>query len=377
MSQTCDPTAERIAEGLGFSCRHADPVVTFRNPLHLSSGTMPVLELLVIGGAVFALLHAWRRWRRDGDPVNLTLWFASVAYLAVIEPPLYFPGWFGLDHQVGFMFSHNVFSVQFMDDRLPLYIVAFYPALSQLAYELVRALGVFVRRGALAGTLAVAFVCQVFYEIFDQLGPQLRWWAWNPDNIKVNQPALASVPLGSMFLFASVSFAALVYLVVRFTGAGGRTVTGAGIAWRSVAAGALAPLAMLIAGAPSGAFQGHLAVQKAIVGVELGVVWVLGLYLTAEAWRAPRTGPIPAQLFAHVFPPIYLGVLVALWLVALPAYFDATNGVTTQGTPIGSLWYSALCAAAATGVIVTAHRATSPPHRAATASSPLTDPVSS
>ena len=360
MDQTCDPTAERIAEGLGFSCRHANPIVTFRNPFSLSNGTMPVLELLIVGGAVFALWHAWRRWRHDGDPANLTLWFASVAYLAVIEPPLYFPGWFGLDKQVGFVFSHNVFTVQFMNDRLPLYIVAFYPALSQLAYELVRTLGVFARRGALAGALAVAFVCQVFYEIFDQLGPQLRWWAWNPGDTKVNQPALASVPMNSMFLFASVSFAGLTYLVVRLTGTGASAGTGLGIAWRSVVAGALTPLAMLIAGAPAGAFQGHghLTVQRAIIGVELAIVWVIGLALIADSWRVPRTHPAPAPLFARTYPPIYLTVLAALWLVALPAYFVATNGVTSAGTPIGSLWYSTLCAAAATGVIVAARRTT-------------------
>lgn len=340
MDQTCDPTAERVAEGLGFSCRHAHPIVTFRDPFRLSSGTMPVLELLIVGGAVFALCHAWRRWRRDADPVNLTLWFASVAYLAVIEPPLYFPGWFGLDKQVGFIFSHNVFTVQFMYDRLPLYIVAFYPALSQLAYEVVRALGVFARRGALAGALAIAFVCQVFYEVFDQLGPQLRWWAWNPDNVKVNQPALDSVPMNSMFLFASVSFAGLAYGVVHLAGAGVRT--GWGIAWRSVVAGVLAPLAMLIAGAPAGAFQGHnhLGVQRAIIGVELVIVWIIGLYLMIDAWWAARTEPVPAPVFARTYPPIYLGGLVALWLFAV------------SGTPAGSLWYSAACAVAATGVIL-------------------------
>ena len=387
MDQTCDPTAERVAEGLGFSCRHADPIVTFRNPFGLSSGTMPVLELLIIGGAVFALVHAWRRWRRDGDPVNLTLWFASVVYLAVIEPPLYFPGWFGLEKQVGFIFSHNVFTVQFMYDRLPLYIVAFYPALSQLAYELVRALGVFARRGGLAGALAVAFVCQVFYEIFDQLGPQVRWWAWNPENVKVNRPALASVPMNSMFLFASVSFAGLAYLVVRLAGTGSGSDTGSGassgtgsgsgagsgggrgtgsglrIAWRSVVAGALAPLAMLIAGAPAGAFQGHghLGVQRTIIAVELALVWGIGLFLVADAWRAPRsTQSVPATLFARTYPPIYLVVLAVLWLTALPAYFAATHGVTKAGTPIGSLWYSVLCAGAATVVILTARRATDP-----------------
>ncbi|MEY9932086.1 hypothetical protein ABH926_006735 [Catenulispora sp. GP43] len=362
MDQTCDPTAEHIAEGLGFSCRHADPVVTFRDPFHLSNGTMPILELLIIGGAVFALVHAWRRWRHDGDPVNLTLWFASVAYLAVIEPPLYFPGWFGLDKQVGFIFSHNVFTVQLMYDRLPLYIVAFYPALSQLAYELVRALDVFARRGTVAGALAVAFVCQVFYEIFDQLGPQLRWWAWNPGDTKVNQPALASVPMNSMFLFASVSFAALVYLVIRLTGTGSKT--GPGITWRSVVAGALAPLAMVVAGAPAGLFQGggHLGVQRAIIGVELAAVWIIGLGLLIDTWQAPRTGPAPtpapAPLFARAYPPFYLGVLIALWLIASPAYLASSHGVTKQGTPIGSLWYSTLCAVAAAGIILAAHRTT-------------------
>jgi hypothetical protein len=343
VDQTCDPTAERIAEGLGFSCRHANPIVTFRDPFRLGSGTMPVLELLIVGGAVFALCHAWRRWRREGDPVNLTVWFASVVYLAVVEPPLYFPGWFGLDKQVGFIFSHNVFTVQFMYDRLPLYIVAFYPALSQLAYEVVRALGVFARRGALTGALAVAFVCQVFYEVFDQLGPRLRWWAWNPDNVKVNQPAFASVPMNSMFLFASVSFAGLAYGVVRLTGAAtGGAPSGLGIAWRSVVAGVMAPLAMLIAGAPAGAFQGHgrLGVQRAIIGVELVAVWIVGLCLVIDAWLASRTEPVPAPVFARTYPPIYLGGLVALWSVALP------------GTPIASLGYSALCALAATGVIL-------------------------
>jgi hypothetical protein len=139
---------------------------------------------------------------------------------------------------------------------------------------------------------------------------------------------------------------------------------------------------MLVAGAPAGAFQGHghLAVQRAIIGVELAVVWIIGLWLTAEAWRAPRTGLVPAPLFARVFPSIYLGVLVSLWLVALPAYFAATNGVTDQGTPIGSLWYSTLCAAAAAGIIVAARRATSPGRRGARQRNhvpPVTDRLSS
>ncbi|MDJ1135779.1 hypothetical protein [Streptomyces iconiensis] len=366
MSYSCDSAAERLAEGLGFSCRGAAPVVDFRNPLSPENATMPVLELLIVGGAVFALVHAWRRWRRDGDPVNLSLWFASVVYLAVIEPPLYFPGWFGLEEHVGLIFSHNVFTAQFMYDRLPLYIVAFYPALSQLAYELVRALGVFARRGALLGSLAVAFACQAFYEIFDQLGPQLKWWAWNPDNKMINEPALASVPMNSMFLFASVSFGTMTYLVIRLVGdkEGRGTLNGRQIALRTVAAGALTPLGMTVAGIPSNVFRGgaDIGIQQAILGVELALVWIAGLYLLADAWRTRRTDPAPmaSPLFARTYPALYLGVHIVLWLTALPAYISATDGLTEQGTPIGSLWYTALCTAAATGLIVAALRASSP-----------------
>ncbi|QFG22241.1 hypothetical protein [Actinomadura sp. WMMB 499] len=365
MDHTCDAAAARVAERLGFSCHDADPVIDFRNPFGLENGTMPVLELLIIGGAVFAFVHAWRRWRRDGDPVNISLWFASVVYLAVIEPPLYFPGWFGLEEHVGFIFSHNVFTVQFMYDRLPLYIVAFYPALSQLSYELVRALGVFARRGPLLGSMAVAFACQVFYEIFDHLGPQLKWWAWNTDNEAINQPALASVPMNSMLLFASVSFGAMTYLVVRLVGErdGRGTLTGRRIGRRAAVAGALTPLAMIIVSAPSGAFRGEdrLGIQRAILGTELAVVWIVGLFLLVDAWRAVRADtvtPVASPLFARTYPALYLGVHVVLWLIALPAYFAATDGVTEQGTPTGSLWYAALCTVAATGFILVALRAT-------------------
>ncbi len=246
--------AEQVTRQLGFDCHDVSPVISVRNPFDLASWTMPVLELLIIAGAVFALVHAVRRFR-GGDPINLALWFAPLVYLFVTEPPLYFPEWFGLDQQFGFIFAHNLFTVQFMWDRLPLYIVAIYPALTQLAYELVRVLGIFKHRGALAGSVAVAFVCQVFYEIFDQLGPQLMWWAWNDANQDVNHPALASVPMNSMVLFASVSFGVMTYLVVRLVGRESRR--GWSLTWRILLAGVLAPPAMSLFGIPSSIFGGR------------------------------------------------------------------------------------------------------------------------
>ncbi|WP_206682492.1 hypothetical protein, partial [Dietzia sp. SLG310A2-38A2] len=290
MAYSCEPHARQVADFLGFACDDAHPVGAVRSPFALEHWTMPLLEVLIIAGAVFALVHAWRRWRRDGDPVNLGLWFASLIYLAVIEPPLYFPEWFGLQDYVGFIFSHNVFTVQFMFDRLPLYIVAFYPVISQLTYELVRALGIFERRGAAIGAIATAFASQVFYEIFDQLGPQLKWWAWNPENM-INTPMFASVPMNSMWVFASVSFGVMVWLVVKLLGGPGRTGTpmgGGSLAWRTVVAGVLTPVLMVTLAAPTRVgvdAEGEGTLQRVILWTFLGVLWLVGLLLLADGTR--------------------------------------------------------------------------------------------
>jgi len=357
MSATCDPAAEQVTRGLGFDCHDVSPVVSVHNPLDLASWTMPVLELLIIGGAVFALVHAVRRLRA-GDPVNLALWFASLVYLFVTEPPLYFPEWFGLDEQFGFIFAHNVFTVQFMWDRLPLYIVAIYPALSQLAYEVVRTLGIFRDRGVLVGSIAVAFVCQVFYEIFDQLGPQLKWWAWNDANQDVNHPALAAVPLNSMVLFASVSFGVMTYLVVRLAGsraADGGPRRGWSLSWRIVVAGVLTPPAMGLAGAPSGVFGGetpNLTAQAWVLGVELGLVWLAGAWvLLTHLRRRGDERREPATPFARIYPAAYLAGMGVLWLGALPAFLKAENGLTSGGTPVGSGLYTVACFAGAAAVL--------------------------
>lgn len=336
MSAMCGPEAEAVTRELGFDCHDVSPVVSFRAPWDLAHWTMPLLELLIIGGAVFALLHALRRYR-TGDPINLALWWASLVHLAVIEPPLYFPEWFGLNDIYGFIFAHNRFSVQFMWDRLPLYIIAFYPVISQLAYEVVRSLGVF-RRGALAGSVAVAFVCQVFYEVFDHIGPRLKWWAWNPDNHIVNQPALASVPMTSMLLFASVSLGAMTYLVVRLAD----QRCGRSLVPRILLAGVLTPPTMAIAGIPSSFFEGNPIAEAWVLGVELALVWLTGTWIIVSH-RGPGE---PLSAFARFYPAVYLGGMALFWIGVLP------------GTPIESGLYVLTCFVAAALVLVALYRRT-------------------
>jgi hypothetical protein len=351
MAGQCTAAFDRLAESLGgFTCRDAPAIIHLRDPFALSNWTLPVLELMMVAGAVLALWWSVRRLRRDGDPTNLALWFATVLYLFVIEIPLYFPNIFGVEDSLGVVFAHNAFTVQFLFDRLPLYIIALYPAVVTLAFEIVRSLGVFRDRGAVVGALCVGFVHHCLYEVFDQLGPQLRWWAWNTDN-PLNHPMLASVPMTSVFIFATLGPIVVTLLVLLLVGRGaqrGRRFRGWSLTGRTVAAGVLVPVGLSILSIPSSAFGGedpNTTAQAIVFAAELALVAVIAVPVLVRQWLSIRHDAVggPPNEFVRVFGPVYLVVLAVLWISALPDYFGAVNGVTDDGTPIGNLGYAAVC----------------------------------
>jgi hypothetical protein len=351
----CNETFDRIAHELGgFSCRDAPAVIHVRNPLALTNWTLPVLEAMMVFGAVLALWWAVRRIRREGDPTNLVLWFGSVVYLLVTEIPLYFPQVFGIEDQLGVVFDHNVFTVQFLYERLPLYIVALYPAVTTLAFEIVRVLGVFRTRAILVGSVCVGFVHHCFYEVFDQIGPQLRWWAWNADN-PANHPLFSSVPMTSVVIFATLGPAVLTFLTMVLVGRHVETGRRFGIlslTWRTLVAGALVVVGVGVLSVPSSLFGGaepNVTAQAVVFTSYLALFAIIAIPVLTRQWLTGRGaggsgGDAPApNAFIRIFGPGYLGVLALLWISALPGYFGAVNGVTSDGTPIGTLWYAIGC----------------------------------
>lgn len=349
MAGQCNATFDHLARRLGgFTCQDAPAFIHLRNPLALSNWTLPVLELMMVAGAVLALWYSIRRMRRDGDPTNLVLWFATVIYLFVVEIPLYFPNIFGVEDQLGVVFAHNASTVQFLFERLPLYIVALYPAVITLAYEIVRSLGVFRDRGIIVGAICVGFIHHCFYELFDQLGPQLRWWAWNTDN-PINHPMLASVPMTSVFIFATLGPVVVTVLVLLLLRGHAADPTGSfrgwSLMWRTVVAGALVPFGVAILSIPSSLFGGahpNTTAQAIIFSIELGIVAVIAVLVLVQQWsRNRRDSKLDApNPFVRVFGTVYLLVLAALWASALPQYFAAVNGITDDGTPVGNLAYA-------------------------------------
>ncbi|WP_405182999.1 hypothetical protein OG225_19445 [Nocardia sp. NBC_01377] len=354
MTDHCAPTFEKLAGELGFSCEEAGGLLEVRNPFALENWTLPVLEFTIVLGAILALIYAIVRLRRHGDPTNLVVWFGATAYLFIIEPPLYFPAAFGIDEHVDTMFAHNVFTVEFLWGRLPLYIVAIYPLMATLAFETVRSLGVFRRYGVLVGAVCVGFVHHGFYEVFDHIGPQLRWWEWSVDN-PINQPMFDSVPIPSVVVFAALwpmSLAFFVQLLVGRHVDAGRDFSGVEIVWRTVVIGILGslgtgilPIPATVLGAGSDTVRGLLYVA------ELVVVSVVAVVALSRRWLALRRGesdiPRYSNRFVRIYSVVYLGVMALLWVTALPDYFAAVDGSTANGDPIGNIWYALACFAIA------------------------------
>lgn len=352
MADMCTPTFAGLAQRLGFSCPEAGGLFQVRNPLLLENWTLPVLEVTVITGAVLALYYAIVRWRRHNDPTNLALWFGAIAYLLIIEPPLYFPGAFGIADHVDTMFAHNVFSVEFLWGRLPLYIVAIYPMMATVAFEIVRSLGVFRRYGTLVGAIGVGFVHQVFYEVFDHLGPQLRWWEWSLDN-KMNLPFFDSVPFPSVVVFATLWPMSLALCTQFFVGRRvdrGESFAGGQILWRTIVIGVLASIGTVLLPLPAtlaGGLADSTTVLGAVLGVELLVVTAVAVWALFTQWRHGGSGESYSNPLMLRYAIGYLAVMALLWATALPAYFGAVDGSTEHGDPIGSLWYTMFCFAAA------------------------------
>ncbi|MGW5573496.1 DUF7802 domain-containing protein [Nocardia thailandica] len=350
MSDHCSPTFDRLATELGFSCDEAGGLVEFRNPAGLENWTLPVLEVTIVLGAVLALILAIRRWRRRGDPTDLVVWFGATAYLFVIEPPLYFPAAFGIDEHVDTMFAHNLFSVEFLWGRLPLYIVAIYPFMATIAFGIVRSLGVFRRYGTLAGAACVGFVHHAFYEVFDHLGPQLRWWEWSVDN-PLNQPMFDSVPMGSVVVFAALWPMSLAFCVQYFVGRhvdAGRDFGGPELLWRTVVVGLAASAGTFLLPLPATVIGlAGDTVRGVVYALELATLSVVAVVLLVARWRQLREpGAAPEEYrnpFVAWFGLAYLTVMALLWLTALPDHVEATGGETANGDPVGNIYYTIAC----------------------------------
>jgi hypothetical protein len=339
----------------GFNPAALESFFYWNNPFTLKHWTMNIVELLMCAGAALGLLHALKIYKHTGNAINLCYWIMSIGFLFVTEVPLYFPTLVGADpNQLRFL--HNEFTAGLVFDRMPIYIVALYPALMYPAYVLIARTGIFERKwGLLLGAVSVGFLHHCFYEIFDHYGPQFGWWVWNYTTYGAT---VASVPLASIYTFAFVGPMGLTLvtrlLVARYIRRR-QAMSMPSNAWHLAGwcvIGSIAAFVPLVIFTPDLYYQIFLgampapAVEQIVSFSILAVAAFITLAVNLKANTGSgqiASGRDDWRRYPIIFLAAYLVIFAALWICAFPEYAAASNGTTVRGTPIGSLTYTVGC----------------------------------
>lgn len=345
--ETCTDSFARLTAPLTHLQCNGNPFLTLTNPFDLQNWTLPIIEILLTAGAIACLIHAMRWYRRRGDTTNLVVWGSLVLALVLIEPITYFPQWFGLEEYMGLTFAHGQFTVQFLYNRLPLYIVAMYPVYGYVAFVLVQRTGVLKKYNAFIGATCVATGFLVLFEVVDTVGPQWGWWIWN-DQVPQSHPSIGPIPLTSIQLFSiAVPFAiAFVTLLVsrRQPRTGWRIardiVVVSVLVWPIMMVSAMVPTLLDIVGLSLESAR-YLWLWTLIVGC-----LTITTYAFRGVYRARRSEPELAPVgvdhdhFGAICVGVYLVFGVMFWAAALPDYLAAQNGFTDTGLRTGNLLFA-------------------------------------
>ena len=231
--------------------------------------------------------------------------------------------------------------MQFLYDRLPLYIVAMYPFFSYAAWALVQRTGIFqALQHALVGASCVTVVFFALYEVIDMVGPSVPLVGVERDTCRPPVPKpLGHVPYVNLQAFSvALPFAmALATLLVCKQGRVRARIVARNVlavcllVWPILFLSSLPSLLMVLTG---------VSVETSrIVATWLmvGAVGVVTAVAFVRAYRARRDDPahIPAGVgrdyFGLVLVGCYLAVAAMCWIAALPDYFSAKEGFALSG----------------------------------------------
>ncbi len=185
-----------------------------------------------------------------------------------------------------------------------------------------------------------------FYEVFDQLGPQLKWWIWDYELPGMGDVTLASVPLFSLVNFSLVlpiAFAALAHALL-----GRRRPQLVPAVGKSLLVGLLTPVCGAILSV--NLLVTRLDVQRGALATFGWAIAVLAVLFAFTAFWRTRSRPLQigdqtglATSYLPIFGLVYLVTLSALWAASIGDYLGADGGLTAHGTPTGSLPYTLGC----------------------------------
>ncbi len=328
-----------MEEHVAYAMQNADAIqslIWFNNPLELKNWTFNVVETTVFLGAALAFLHSVREYKKRGNKAPFFMWMACLAYGIFLEIVVY-----------NFVdnFWHGEFSVMFYHNRFPLYIVLIYPSLIYHVFMTIERFKIYLLPyGRIIEAIIVGWASQMMYLLYDNIGPQMHWWIWNPGDVTL-LPLWEAVPATSYhWIFGfTVGFAWLCRVLIwdnalKWKDANWKM-------WGAVAFIAVFTnvLGSLIFGPYNFLAYGYKAFD---VDIPYGLQeygwasFLLTVYLFAGAYLyflTPKVHPKKPDLQLMIFPVLWVSIYLALYSHSFSELYSIKpDGITSYGTPIGN-----------------------------------------
>jgi hypothetical protein len=291
--------------------------ISFNAPSELLDWSFLVIELILVVGIVCAIIHAVAHARKTGGNSAL-LTLGAAFYYGVLMDMF---GYYGPES-----FWHGEFSVMFLYNRLPLYIALFYPAFMYHSYMLIRRYNF----SPVVEAVSVGFYAGLTYQIFDNLGPQLGWWIWDPEAV-TNQPFLSSVPVTSYQWFCTfeAAFAYITRKICWDLPARGTSNTRIGIGVAAVPF-----LTFLVGTLIFVPYQALIQMgQVGLAAATHGLIFALFGLVFLFNFRRPAE---KRDKLLMIFPLTFLVGHMYLYIAKIDQFYT-TDGLNAEGWPVANL----------------------------------------
>ena len=302
--------------------------ISFNAPSILLDWSHFALEVVIYIGFALAIIHAYRLFKSSGSPSALLTLLACVLYGLFMDI---------LSYYTVENFWHGEFSVMFLFNKLPLYIICLYPAIIYHAIMTIRRYE-FPR---FTEAILTGFFGGFIYMIFDNFGPMAGWWIWDTSDL-TTLPYVSNVPLTSyawFFLFTSVF-----------------TYINATISWAWVERGEskikisvahiLQPVATVFFGAllfiPHNLFAKSsppydMLPWDANVGMAAllyAIMFAMAAWLFITKWRKPK---FERDALLMVFPFLYIAAFAYMYIAKFHLFLNGSEEVLSDGLAVGNL----------------------------------------
>lgn len=328
-----------MEEHISYAMRNTEAVqsyIYFNNPFELKSWTFNAVEGVVFMGAILAFLHAIREYKKRGNKAPFFTWIACLLYGIFLEIIVY-----------NFVdnFWHGEFSVMFYHNRFPLYIVLIYPSLIYHVFMTIERFKIhLLPYGRFIEAVIIGFASQMPYLLYDNIGPQMHWWIWDPDHVTL-APFWEAVPATSYhWIFGfTICFAWLCRVCIWDNAIKWRDsntkLLGAAV-FVAVFTSVLGSIGFTPFNYLGYGFKAFDWDQPYGYKMYDWATFLLVAYLFGSAYLyflTPKVHPKKPDLQLMIFPVLWCSLYIILYAHSFSQLYTVqADGITTYGTPIGN-----------------------------------------